>query len=92
MATINVNWSRLHEQGIEPQALNKLVQSWERAGWKVYGQAQGLKDLTLLQKLTNPEPPKAPANNAYQLACCFLLGVFSTMLGVLVVWWNFMVR
>jgi hypothetical protein len=92
MPSIQVNWSRLHEQGIEPKAITKLVESWERAGFKVYGQAQDVKDLTILQRMADPERPKAPANNAYQLACCFLLGAFSSLLGVLVVWWNLMVR
>ena len=85
MATINVNWSRLQEQGIEPHAITKLVQSWERAGFKVYGLAQDQKDLVVLQKMTEPAQPKMPAN-IYQLACFFLFGALASLAMTFVGW------
>lgn len=85
MATINVNWSRLHEQGIEPQALIRHQQTWEKAGYKVYFQVQDQKDLTVLQKMTAPEQPK-PQTNAYQLACFFLIGVLASLTVILGGW------
>jgi hypothetical protein len=95
MSSIQVNWTRLVEQGIDPQSVTKLVHSLEKAGFKVWSSANELKDLVALQKLTDPEPPRPlPASNAYlyQLATCFLLGAFSSLLAVFIVWWNLMVR
>jgi hypothetical protein len=89
MATINVNWSRLHAQGIEPEALVRHQQTWEKAGYKVYFQVQDLKDLTVLQKMTAPEQPK-PKANAYQLACYFLVGVLASLILVFVGWLGLM--
>jgi hypothetical protein len=85
MATINVNWSRLSEQGIEPQAITKLVQSWEKAGFRVYGTAQDAKDLVVLQKMTAPEQPKSQTNT-YQLAFYFVLGVLASLIVVFAGW------
>lgn len=79
MATINVQWSRLHEQGLDPQALMRHQQAWEKAGYKVYVQVQDQKDLTVLQKMTEP-PHHALQSNAYQLACLFLLGIVTTII------------
>jgi hypothetical protein len=84
MATINVNWSKLHEQGLDPEALVRHQQAWERAGYKVYFQVQDQKDLTILQKMTAPEQPKPQA--AYQLACFFLLGVLASLTTIFVGW------
>ena len=85
MATINVNWSRLEEQGIEPHAITKLVQSWEKAGFKVYGHAQDAKDLVVLQKMTAPEQPKL-LSNTYQLAFYFVSGVLASLIVVFAGW------
>jgi hypothetical protein len=85
MASINVNWSRLQELGIEPQAITKLVQSWEKAGFKVYGHAQDVKDLVVLQKMTAPEQPQT-GSNPYQLAFYFVTGVLASLLVVFAGW------
>ena len=85
MATINVNWTSLEEQGIDPQAITKLVQSWEKAGFKVYGHAQNAKDLVVLQKMTAPEQPKPQTSN-YQLAFWFMVGVFASLVVVFTGW------
>jgi hypothetical protein len=85
MPTISVNWSRLHAQGIEPEALVRHQQTWEKAGYKVYFQVQDQKDLTVLQKMTTPEQPQ-PSSNAYKLACFFLLGVLTSLMLVFVGW------
>jgi hypothetical protein len=85
MATINVNWSRLSEQGIEPHAITKLVQSWEKAGFRVYGTAQDAKDLVILQKMTAPEQLKSQTNT-YQLAFYFVLGVLASLIVVFAGW------
>jgi hypothetical protein len=85
MATINVNWSRLHEQGIDPKALVRHQQTWEKAGYKVYFQVQDQKDLTVLQKMTAPEQPATPTN-AYKLACFFLLGVLASLITIFAGW------
>jgi hypothetical protein len=82
MATISVNWTRLSEQGIEPEALVRHQQTWEKAGYKVYFQVQDQKDLTVLQKLTAPEQPQ-PRTNPYQLAFYFVTGVLASLLVVL---------
>lgn len=89
MATLNVNWSRLHEQGIDPQALVNHLKVWEKAGHRVYSQVQDQKDLTVLQKMMAPEQPKLPSN-AYQLACFFLLGVLASLLIIFVGWLGLM--
>jgi hypothetical protein len=91
MATINVNWSRLHEQGIDPQALVRHQQAWEKAGYKVYFQVQDQKDLTVLQKMTAPEQPKQQTD-AYKLVSCFLVGVLAATLVFLFVGWTLLVR
>jgi hypothetical protein len=85
MATINVNGSRLHEQGIDPQALLRHQQTWEKAGYKVYFQVQDPKDVTLLQKMTAPEQP-VRASNPYQLATYFLIGVLASLTLIFVGW------
>ena len=91
MASIKIDWSRLSEHGIEPQAITKLVQSWEKAGWKVYGTAQDAKDLVILQKMTAPEQPAMPTNT-YQLAFFFLLGVFASFVVIFVGWVGLIMR
>jgi hypothetical protein len=85
MATINVNWSRLHEQGLDPQALVRHQQSWEKAGYKVYFQVQDQKDLTVLQKMTTPEEP-VRQSNVYQLTTFFLIGVLASLLTIFAGW------
>ena len=91
MATINVNWSRLHAQGIEPEALVRHQQTWEKAGYKVYFQVQDQKDLAVLQKMTAPEEPAKPTD-AYRLAFFFLLGVFASFVVIFVGWVGLMMR
>jgi len=82
MATINVNWSRLHEQGIAAPALVKHLQTWEKAGYKVYCQVQDQKDLTVLQQMTAPPPQTLPRVDVYPLICLFLLGSITTLITV----------
>jgi len=89
MATINVNWSRLHEQGIDPEALIRHQQTWEKAGYKVYVQVQDQKDLTVLQKMTTPSQPVRPSN-AYQLAFYFMTGVLASLILIFVGWLGLM--
>jgi hypothetical protein len=85
MPTISVNWSRLHAQGIEPEALVRHQQTWEKAGYKVYFQVQDQKDLTVLQKMTAPEQRK-PQSNGYQLAFYFVSGVLASLITIFVGW------
>jgi hypothetical protein len=81
MASINVNVSRLHAQGTEPKDLVAHLQTWEKAGYKVYFQVQNRTDLTLFQKMVAPQTPKAQSS-AYQLASFFLFGMVVSLISV----------
>jgi hypothetical protein len=85
MAIIYPNWSKLLEQGLDPQALARHQQDWEKAGYKVYFQVQDQKDLTVLQKMMTPPQPVIQSN-AYQLACCFLCGVLASLIIIFAGW------
>jgi hypothetical protein len=85
MATISVNWSRLHEQGVEPEALLRHQTAWEKHGYRVYIQVQDRKDLAVLQKMTEPPEPVISANT-YQVAFYFVVGVLASLIVVFAGW------
>ena len=88
MPTIQVNLSRLQAQGLDPQALVRHQQAWEKAGYKVYCQVQDHQDLAVLQKMTAPEQAKLQSN-AYQLAFVFVTGVLASLIVIFIGWMTF---
>jgi hypothetical protein len=85
MATINVNWSRLHAEGVDPSELVKHLNKLEQEGFKVYFQVQNRNDLNVLRTMMTAQrtmtQPSMP-----QLAGLFALGILAGLVTISVGW------